>query len=100
MEEERARAESYRDIWMESSKQSKVTIDKLFERVKALTERSGTLSAADWAELKVMSDSELRKWVTIGERMEKNPTVNNPAEQARRWETENRPSLPAEGHAQ
>ena len=86
---QRGRADRYHEWWEESRAFNNKLMDTLRNRVAA----GSAFTTADWVELIEMTDAELRKWVTIGARMDKNPTVNDPADQAKRWVMENRPAL-------
>ena len=89
---QRDRADRYYE-WLEESRAFR---NKLMDTINTLRNRvpaGSALTTEDWAELIEMTDADLRKWVTIGARMDKNPTVNEPAEQAKRWVIENRPAL-------
>ena len=89
---QRDRADRYYE-WLEESREFNRRMMGAIDTLRNRAAGGVALTAADWDELKEMTDSELRKWVTIGARMDKNPTVNNPAEQAKRWVVENRPAI-------
>ena len=82
----------YRE-WLDESREFNRRLMDTLDSLRQKAGRGGGLSAQDWDELKGMTDAELRRWVTIGARMEANPTTYNPAEQAKRWVVENRPAL-------
>ena len=86
---QRDRADRYYE-WLEESRQFN---NKLMDTLRNRVAAGSALTKEDWVELIEMTDAELRKWVTIGARMDKNPTVNDPADQAKRWVIENRPAL-------
>ena len=89
---QRDRADRYYE-WLEESREFNRRMMGAIGTLRNRAVGGVALTAADWDELKEMTDSELRRWVTIGARMDKNPSVNNPAEQAKRWVVENRPAI-------
>ena len=96
---ERENTAFYREMYVahrEMLNESRITNKQLMDTIEFMRQKAGTgggLSAQDWDALKGMTDAELRRWAMLGARMANNPTVSNPAEQAKRWVVENRPAL-------